>query len=531
MFVYQGKLNWYSYASEETFAIVLPNGPVRVGDSVYLFSQWTKDGQGNQKRNWFDTILVDSITQTQATDVTFYLKGAYYNFEVTTTGAYESLSVIMKNPSKAASKPMPLKRIWKSDKVLTGTTRIWTGKFSWMHFAKDEPAIFIVPDGFGEDKPILSLWQYTKDSAGKLKDPSFRDAVQKSVSGIDTDVVKFTYHSYYDINCTWEANTDKLAVHVKEGSHGEDVGSMIRSAIIERQPHSHDFAPPEVAPKKLEVEVRLPQAQASLPRILTPLPFPNGLLETLAHTAAFVDQAGYLAKYAQDRFTSLDANYHTLLNQLEGLKADNANLDNTKKDLTRDRDAAKAEAKQLKDNLDKAVKEAKKAGEDYQKQIDQLRDDKYHDQIKDEKDRNTLQKTRGERDALKKDVSDLKQKVIDKDVEIASLNSKIDGLDKKAIKQQVTIAHLKVELDIQKSKNDKLFKRNGELIASQKKLEASEKDLQRQLAGSNDSVRHLQEQLDEANKKIATLTKEKEDAETRTKSAEKKLTALKEILG
>lgn len=185
----------------------------------------------------------------------------------------------------------------------------------------------------------------------------------------------------------------------------------------------------------------------------------------------------------------------------------------------------------MKDNLDKAVKEAKKAGEDYQKQIDQLRDDKYHDQIKDEKDRNTLQKTRGERDALKKDVSDLKQKVIDKDVEIASLNSKIDGLDKTAIKQQVTIAHLKVELDIQKSKNDKLFKRNGELIASQKKLEASQKDLQRQLAGSNDSVGHLQKQLDEANKKIATLTKEKEDAETRTKSAEKKLAALKEILG
>lgn len=121
--------------------------------------------------------------------------------------------------------------------------------------------------------------------------------------------------------------------------------------------------------------------------------------------------------------------------------------------------------------------------------------------------------------------------MIDKDVEIASLNSKIDGLDKTAIKQQVTIAHLKVELDIQNSKNDKLFKRNGELIASQKKLEASQKDLQRQLAGSNDSVRHLQEQLDKANKKIATLTKEKEDAETRTKSAEKKLAALKEILG
>ncbi|KAH8665343.1 hypothetical protein BGZ61DRAFT_522631 [Ilyonectria robusta] len=520
MFVYQGKLNWYSYASEETFAIVLPNGPVRVGDSVYLFSQWTKDGQGSQKKNWFDTILVDSITQTQATDVTFYLKGAYYSFEVTTTGSYDGLSVIMKNPSNAVSKPMPLKRIWKSDKVLTGTTRIWTGKFSWMHFAKDEPAIFIVPDGFGEDKPILSLWQYTKDSAGKLKDPSFRDAVQKSVSGIDTDVVKFTYHSYYDISCTWEAKTDKLAVHVKEGGHGEDVGSMIRSAIIERKPHSHDFAPPEVAPKKAEVEVRLPQAQASLPRILTALPFPGGLLETLAHTAAFVDQAGYLAKYAQDRFTTLDANYHTLLHQFEGLKADNTNLYNTKKALTRDRDAAKAEAKQLKANLDKVVAGAKKAEEDHQKQIDKLNDEKYHDQIKDEKDRNTLLRTRGERDTLKKEVSALKQKVSDKDVEIASLNSNIDALEQKIIKQEITIARLNVELGIQKSKNDALFKKNGELIAIQQKLEASEKELQAQLAISNDSAALLQQQLNEANKRIVVLTQQKEEAEERAAAAE-----------
>lgn len=238
MFVYQGKLDWYSYAKDETFVIVLPNGPVRVGDSVYLFSQWTEDAQRNKKRNWFDTIVVDSVTQTQATDVTFYLKGAWYNYTVTTQGGYKSLSVVMRNPTNGVSKPLPLQRIWESKQELTGTTRIWTGKFSWMHFAKDEPAIFIVPDGFGEGKPILSLWQYTQDSAGKLKDPSFRNEVQKSVSGIGTDVVKFSYHSYYDISCTWEAKTDKLAVHVKEGSHGEDVGSMIRSAIIERQAHT-----------------------------------------------------------------------------------------------------------------------------------------------------------------------------------------------------------------------------------------------------------------------------------------------------
>lgn len=33
---------------------------------------------------------------------------------------------------------------------------------------------------------------------------------------------------------------------------------------------------------------------------MTPMPFPRTLIETLAHTAAFVDQAGYLAKYAEE---------------------------------------------------------------------------------------------------------------------------------------------------------------------------------------------------------------------------------------
>ena len=50
----------------------------------------------------------------------------------------------------------------------------------------------------------------------------------------------------------------------------------------------------------MEFEARLPQAQPTLPRILTPLPFPRDLFETLTHTAAFIDQAGYLTKYAND---------------------------------------------------------------------------------------------------------------------------------------------------------------------------------------------------------------------------------------
>jgi hypothetical protein len=242
MFVYQGKLNWYHYAQDETFVIVLPSGPVRVGDSVYLFSQWTVDAQGNKKKNWFMTLTVDSVTQTEASDVTFFLKGSWYNFTITTKRGYEELSVVMRNPQNGVSSPLSLKREWKSDQELTGTTRIWTGKFKWLNFASDEPAIFIVPDGFGEGKPILSTWQWTKASNGKTKDPSFRSATQTSVSGDGKTSFKFTYRSYYDISCTWDGNKDQLDVWVKEGGHSEDVGDMVRSAIIERQIHSQYVA-------------------------------------------------------------------------------------------------------------------------------------------------------------------------------------------------------------------------------------------------------------------------------------------------
>ncbi|KAH7274899.1 hypothetical protein MRS44_006852 [Fusarium solani] len=517
MFVYQGKLDWYSYAKDETFVIVLPNGPVRVGDSVYLFSQWTEDAQRNKKRNWFDTIVVDSVTQTQATDVTFYLKGAWYNYTVTTQGGYKSLSVVMRNPTNGVSKPLPLQRIWESKQELTGTTRIWTGKFSWMHFAKDEPAIFIVPDGFGEGKPILSLWQYTQDSAGKLKDPSFRNEVQKSVSGIGTDVVKFSYHSYYDISCTWEAKTDKLAVHVKEGSHGEDVGSMIRSAIIERQAHTHDFDPPEPTPGKTEVEVRLPQPQPSLPRILGPLPFPKGIIDTLAHTAAFVDQAGYLAKYAQDRFAALDADYHALLQQLKAAQADITNLNKTKEDLTLDRDAARAKAKKLEDDLAAARKEA----DELRKKIQDLEKYIHDDKIQDEGARKILKETQEKLTASQAEVTDLKQKLSKAQGDIEALNARIAKLLEKVIKQQTTISHLDAELDVQTKKNKELTKENGQLKSANSELEAAKNKTQGLLDRANKRIAELEQTVKDQQGDIENLIKEKDDAQSKVSAAQK----------
>ncbi|CEF79550.1 hypothetical protein FGSG_04518 [Fusarium graminearum PH-1] len=526
MFVYQGKLNWYHYGKDETFVIILPSGPVRVGDSVYLFSQWTEDAQGRKKQNWFQTISVDSVTQTDSSDVTFVLKGSWYNFTITTKGGYKDLSVIMRNPQGGVSSPMSLNRIWESKQELTGTTRVWTGKFKWMHFADNEPAIFIVPDGFGEGKPILSTWQWTKASSGKTKDPSFRDAVQKNVTGLDSDTVKFSYHSYYDINCTWDANKDQLDVHVTEGSHTEDVGDMVRSAIIERKKHIHDVEPVEPKPEKGECELRKPQPQATLPRIQDPMPFPKGLLETLAHTAAFVDQAGYLAKYALDHFSALDADYHVQLEKVKAKEAEITNLKKTVEDLTGDRSAAKAQVEELQKQLEQANKDM----QGLRNQIAELNEWIKKDMAKDEKVRKVLEETQKKVEALMEEKSNLRKELDTANATISELNARIADYQKQIIQRDTEISRLRAENAAQVEMNKSLTAKNGALTKEVEDLKVSEASLQEDLRRAKIRIEELVVKNKEARGQITTANKERDDANLKLKSADEERTKAVEKL-
>lgn len=94
-------------------------------------------------------------------------------------------------------------------------------------------SIFIVPEGFGDGKPVLSLWQWTHDDTGTEKSPSFRAESQKMLPGAGKGV-KFSYHSYYDITCTWDEKTEKLAVHMKGPEANQDLGEYTLSALIDR---------------------------------------------------------------------------------------------------------------------------------------------------------------------------------------------------------------------------------------------------------------------------------------------------------
>ncbi|KAF5230974.1 hypothetical protein FANTH_13588 [Fusarium anthophilum] len=483
MFVYEGRLDWKPYGDNETFVIILPDGPVRVGDTAYLFSQWTKDAQGTKKANFFQKSAIGRVSKTPSGDDTFIAKASYYSWEITSRDIYGKLDVVMSNPAGAKSN-MSFKRIWQSKgEQATGAARIWTGKISWSKYARDEMSIFIVPEGFGDGKPVLSLWQWSHDDTGTEKSPSFRAESQKMLSGARKGV-KFSYHSYYDITCTWDETTEKLAVHMKGPEANQDLGEYTLSALIDR--HSHDWNPPEYStPEKTEVEVRLPQPQPSLPRILGPLPFPKNLIETLRHTIAFADQAGYLAKYAEDRFNALDADFHARGEQLNAATTENNELRKEIKKLLDDLNAEKAKT----GDLTKRLADAQAAhAADLKERDERLAKSKTHD-MDDHKAMAELAARIEYERASKAEV----QKNLDQtttDLRAAEARLKTEAA--KIVALTASIATIEAELEIEKREGEKLRGENKKKDETIDKLEKAKNDLQCQLIQAQDEVQGLE---------------------------------------
>ncbi|KAG5657313.1 hypothetical protein KAF25_005877 [Fusarium avenaceum] len=480
MFVYEGRLDWKPYGDNETFVIILPDGPVRVGDTAYLFSQWTKDAQGTKKANFFQKSAIDKVSKTPSGDDTFIAKASYYSWEITSRDIYGKLDVVMMNPAGFKSK-MEFKRIWQpKGEQATGAARIWTGKISWSKYASDEMSIFIVPEGFGEGKPVLSMWQWSHDDTGTEKSPSFRAESQKMLSGAGKGV-KFSYHSYYDITCTWNEQTEKLSVHMKGPEASQDLGEYTLSALIDR--HSHDWNPPELsAPEKTEVEVRLPQSQPCLPRILGPLPFPNGLVETIRHTIAFADQAGYLAKYAQDRFDALDADFHARGEQLNAANTENGELRKEIKKLIDDLTVEKSKTA----DLTKRLTDAQTAhAAELKKRDEELAKSKSHNQEDDKTIEELLTQLQYER-ASKAEV----QKKLDQTTtDLAAATARLKAEAAKIVDLIARIATIEAQLEVEKREGDRLRDENKQKDQIIEKLQSEKNALQCQLDQAQENLK------------------------------------------
>ncbi|KXH30070.1 hypothetical protein CSIM01_00784 [Colletotrichum simmondsii] len=521
MYVYLGKLDWKPYGQDETFVITLPNGPARAGDPAYLFSQWTKDARGAQKANWFLNLVVDKVSKTASGDDVFTLKNShYYSWEIKTSKAYGEIKVTMSNPNKAISS-MNLNRIWQSETANpSGSLRIWNGKINWPDHATNELATFIVPEGFGKDKPVLAIWQWTNGITDKKsKSPNVHIAKQSTLSGPEKGV-KFEYTSTHQLTFTWEKNTERLAVHMQggngKGQISKDLGEFALAVHYDR--HSHDFNPPESAPKKVEVAHRLPQAQPSLSRIQAPMPFPKGLVDTLTHAQAFIDQAGYLAKYAEQRFAALDTDLHARDHQLTAAETQIRELLKNRDLLLQKEREQQEEAALLKELLQKEQATV----HDLENEIAKLRKQIYDGDKHDEDDHRVMAELRDARIQLKRQL-DQAEASYDK------AKSRIQELVEQIQKLESKIFSLQSELDVLRKLNESLTKENAALTDAKLQLEENTKSLQGEVESARVASEKAKENIERLTQEVRNEAAEKRKAWGKLKEAQEETSSIQDL--
>ncbi|EXM13051.1 hypothetical protein RAB80_011396 [Fusarium oxysporum f. sp. vasinfectum] len=517
MFIYQGKFDWPEYADNETFTIIFPNGVVRANDPVYLFTQWTKDSHRVRKSKFFQTIVVSDVKQlSNTTDVSFNLSGSWYSYAITTEQNYAKIKVNMSSPG--GQKAIALDRVWKPQGKVdhAAALRIWAGSITVHDNAIDEQAIFVLPEDYKDGKPVISSWQWTKDTAGKAKTTAFKGTPMNFVSS-DDKISKFAFNNVYDFTCSWNRKTEKLGLEIKKDGKQTRVGELNLVAKIEPKAHSFD-SDDLVPPTKKETEFRLPQPQTTLPRVLDPMPFPKTLLETLTQGAAFIEQAGYLTVQAQNKFAALDVDFHKQTVLVETLKKDKKNLESEITSLTGQRNKANATINELKNQL-------AKASEEYQKKVKQLNDRIEHLKQDDRFDHKVISKLQQDLNKLLQDIAILNDELSKAQCEKEELNEIILTLQGEIISLVAQVLELENALKVQKKENIRLLNENGELDQKLQESLIANKALQSQLANAEADHERTKKERDDA---LTTITSTKKELDETKALLETKLAVLKE---
>ncbi|KAF5691044.1 hypothetical protein FDENT_3648 [Fusarium denticulatum] len=252
MFIYEGRLNWGSSARDETAAIILPSGTMHAGDPVFILSQWSRDSGGNKKAPLSQKITIDKVTKTVNGNDTFTVKPGYYRWNMTARNNYDKLDFVLSTDTTTATSHMEFKRVWKAANPLPKEAgKIWVSKLNWPVMADNEFCLFIAPEGFGEGKPFLSMWQWSYDKDLKERIPIFRVGKQ-SIGTLDSNSAWFTCQldSDYLVTCTWEKTTDVLTVFMKGPEDEREVGAF--KLFANTKPHVE--APDEVAELKRKIK-------------------------------------------------------------------------------------------------------------------------------------------------------------------------------------------------------------------------------------------------------------------------------------
>ncbi|KAM0543844.1 hypothetical protein ACHAPJ_012081 [Fusarium lateritium] len=256
MFVYEGRLDWHSSARNETAVIILPSGPMRAGEPVYILSQWSIDSKGNKKAPLSQKITIDKVIKTVNGDDSFSVKPGYYQWDMTSHDSYDKLRFVLSTGPGTTQSTMEFKRIWKpAGKQSKETGRIWVGKINWHGLATNEFCLFIAPEGFDSGKPFLSMWQWTKNRQGEEKSPVFRAGGQ-NIGSLQNNAADFVCQvdSNYLLTCAWRKKTDDLNVFMKGPEGEENLGAF--KLFAASNPEDDDITQCKDTIAKLEKENR-----------------------------------------------------------------------------------------------------------------------------------------------------------------------------------------------------------------------------------------------------------------------------------
>ncbi|KAG5804419.1 hypothetical protein H9Q74_009241 [Fusarium xylarioides] len=260
-------------------------------------------------------------------------------------------------------------------------------------------------------------------------------------------------------------------------------------------PHTHDWDAPLPPPQNVELQVRLPQPEPSLSRVLEPLPFPAGIIENLKHVVAYADQAGYLVNYAHERFNQLDSDFHLQGKVIEERNAVIAQLKQEVKQLGDDFTVEKAKVADLTKRLDeaRATYEAKlkEKDEEIKKDEDQIKKDQGHD-IDDHKTIDRLAAQLEYERASKAEV----QKALDRSkTALAAAEASLTTAGATISNLTTRVASLEAELEVEKKDIDRLQKETKEKTERISQLEKNNADLQSKLNGALQDIKNKQDQI------------------------------------
>jgi peptidoglycan hydrolase CwlO-like protein len=509
-FTYYGKLK------NELFVAVLPKGTVEIDDPIHIFS----DKQ-------FMTYRARDVAVTDDGEDRITFNDGYYTFEAVTSKSYRSINLTRKRTNSGfwggEADTVALTRQYDQAQTATPMApRIWTGAISFHQWANNESFVIVAPKGLGHEKPIVALWQWTKDAEGVPKTLSYGTSKQ-ICDGAQHEKFSFKQNGYYTLDCQINTTTKGLQVTVKAPTNPDKVQKELVSASLAELGAEHRFTPPHARHEKVTLDCSLPNAKPSLPRITAALPFPADLVETLSYSAAYVDQAGYLAKYAVKQFEKLDKSYHLLEKKSEQraekiialdsdvrrLTSENQTLSKRNAELVKhiedDHKKAAQREDDLEDRLQKALaslQAAESKAKMLEKQVamqkayidtDKVKDAKLEEEHRriEEEHRKHEEADHKAIDLANKALKDARKRCNELVETVENKNKKISGLKSDLDAARNQLGHAKAE-------NVRLSGEKKVLEKQKAEIQAQLEEIKHKLSVAEQDVKHLRASLEQA---------------------------------